>query len=740
VAVCGGAVRDGRITKLGEMQIQPAPCPVAPSAPILRMKLLGAMAAEDAAGRSMLPRARKTRAILAILTLAAPRPVLRAHLIGLLWSRRDPDQARASLRQAVHELQDILGPGHGDLLLAGRHHLALRTEGLSVDTLQAGQADAAHAERLDLFQNVLLEDLVGLDPAFDRWLDEERGRLMRIARAIGESILSGQREVAGQLAAAERLLTIDGTHEGAWRTMMRAHADRGDRSASIATYERCRSTLAAVAQISPSPDTEALIAHIRGAASGPAPPGRDHGGTRDAPLAQPACFACRGKRIGVRLGIPPLRTIGAAAEDELSVGLAEEITTALSRFRWISCVPGTSLAAMVGEPRPEALSWAGHDMDFVLDGTIQRSANRVRVMARLLDMRALGAVVWAGRFERQSVDTLTLQDEIGAAIAAQVDPELMMREGERAGCRRLIEPTAQGLVVQAIPAIYRLERGSFHAAGRLLEDALAVDPRNSRAHAWYAYWHFFLVAQGWAEDPGLATARAADLAERAVTLDPSDARALTLAGQVRGFLGRRLEEASSLHDRALALNPNLALAWCLSGLAQSYLGHHEEAIGRMRQAVRLSPADPHLFFFDMALIMPHLLRGEHERAAEIGRQAIDLNPWFASSYKGHLSALGHLHRDKEAAEIRARLLVLEPGFSVATAIERSAISHAEDIGTYAAGLRMAGLPEIAPAEPQRRQEEGAGGERIFSPPSWPGTVAPGPSGRAQGHACSGRRL
>ena len=461
------------------------------------------MAAEDADGRSILPRARKTRAILAILTLAAPRPVLRQQLIGLLWSRRDREQARASLRQAVHELQDILGPDHGDLLRAGRHHLALRTEGLSVDTVQASQADAAHAERLDLFQNVLLEDLVGLDPAFDRWLDEERGRLMRIARAIGESILSGQRDTAGQMAAAERLLTIDVTHEGAWRTVMRVYADRGDRTASIAAYERCRATLAAAAQISPSPDTEELIARIRVAT--PAPPSdRDPGKARDAVPAKPACFACRGRRTGtgVRLGIPPLRTIGAAAGDELSIGLAEEIITALSRFRWISCVPGNSLAAIVGEPWLAAPSCADLDVDFMLDGTIQRSANRVRVMARLLDMRALGAVVWAGRFEREGVDTLTLQDEIGAAIAAQVDPELMMHEGERAASRRLAEPTAQNLVVRAIPAIYRLERGSFHAAGRLLEDALAADPGNSRAHAWYAYWHFFLVAQGWAPDPG----------------------------------------------------------------------------------------------------------------------------------------------------------------------------------------------------------------------------------------------
>jgi len=655
------------------------------------------MAAEDAAGQPILPRARKTRAILAILVLAAPRPVLRLQLTNLLWSQRDRDQARASLRQAVHELQDILGPGHGCLLLADRHYLALRNEGLWVDVVQASRADAAHAERLDLFRNVLLEDLVGLDPAFDRWLDEERSRLMRSARALGESILAVQRDAAGRLAAAERLLAIDRTHEGAWRAIMRAYADRGDRAASIAAYERCCTVLAEAAQVLPSPDTEELIARIRAAGFGPATPEADPGGTPDATLAKPGGFGSNISRSGVRLGILPLRTFGPVAEDELSIGLAEEITTALSRVRWISCVPGTSLAAIVGEARPKARFWSDLDLDFVLDGAIQRCADRLRVMVRLLDMRSSGAVVWSRRFDRQIVDTLTLQDEIGAAIVAQVDPELLMHAGERVASRRLIDPTAQDLVMRAVPSIYRLEPGSFHAAGRLLESALAADPQNPGAHSWYAYWHFFLVAQGWAQDPRLAALRGVELADRAVTLDPSDARALTVAGQVRGFLSKRPEEASALHERALALNPNLALAWCLSGLAQSYLGNHEEAVRRMRQAVLLSPFDPHRFFFDMALTMPYLLGGEHERAAEIGRQAIELNPWFASSYKGHLSVLGHLHRDKEAAETRARLLVLEPGFCVATAIERSAISRSGDIETYADGLRKAGLPETVPA-------------------------------------------
>jgi DNA-binding SARP family transcriptional activator/TolB-like protein len=654
------------------------------------------MQAADASGRSVLPRARKTRAVLAILAMSAPRPVLRLQLTGLLWSQRDRDQARASLRQAVHELQDILGPGYGRLLVADRHHLALRSEGLSVDALLAIQADKSPATCLDLLGSVLLEDLSGLDPAFDRWLDDERRRFQRIARSLAEGLLAEQRDRDGLLAAADRLLAIDQTHQGAWRAIMRAHADAGDRAAALNAYERCRSALADADQAVPSADTDELAARIR--ASGPALPVNREAANEvwEAPAERPVAPEIRGHRGGVRLSIPPLRTIGAVLDDELSIGLAEEITTALSRFRWISCVPNLALTAIAGETGAEAAARSAADTDFVLDGTVQRGANRVRVMARLLDMRASGTVVWARRFDRPSVDSLTLQDEIGAAIVAQVDPELMMREGERVAARRQKNASAQDLVIQAIPAIYRLERSSFRSAGGLLEHALAVDPHNPEAHAWYAYWHLFLVGQGWAPDPQQATRRGADLAERAVTLDSGDARAVTLAGHVRGFLGKQPEEASALHERALSLNPNLALAWCFSGLAHSYLGRHDEAIRRIHQAVQLSPSDPHLFFFNMAMVMPHLLRGDFERAVEIGRQAVELNPWFSSSHKGYLAALGHLGRLPEAAQILTRLLALEPGFSVAEAIKRSPIGAPDDIATYAEGLRKAGLRDIAP--------------------------------------------
>jgi len=187
-----------------------------------------------------------------------------------------------------------------------------------------------------------------------------------------------------------------------------------------------------------------------------------------------------------------------------------------------------------------------------------------------------------------------------------------------------------------------------------------------------------------------------------VMLDPGDARALTLAGHVRSFLGRHPEEAIALHERAIVLNPNLAIAWCFSGLSHVYTGRHDEGLRRINQARRLSPSDPHGFFFDTSLIIVQLLRGDYASAAEAGRRAIELNPLFSSAYKSYLAALGLMDRNRQATEVLARLLQLEPGFTVEAAVLRSPFIRPEDVARYADGLRRAGLREADGAAPLRQ--------------------------------------
>lgn len=538
------------------------------ASPRLWLHLIGSMQAVDAHGNSLLPRTRKARAVLAILALASPKPVTRARITALLWSRREREQARGSLRQCIHELQGLLqalGPG---VLEADREQLRLTEEAVWIDLHQT-----------EAVGGVLLEDLGGLDPAFDAWLEAEQALLAAPARS-------------------------------------------------------------------------------------------------EAPAAR-----------GVRLGVRPLRLLGLeddTPEDRaLTDGLGHEIAAALSRFRWIGCLSPSALWESATEP----------EADYALDGTVRRAGPLVRVALRLQDMRSAGEVVWARNFDFEAIDLLGLQDAIAAETAAQVEPELLLREGARAASRVARDPTSHDLTLAAIPGILRLERDGFARAGRMLSEAVRLAPEHVPAHSWFAYWHVMAVGQGWEIDAGAAMARAGELAERAVTLDPSDARALTVAGHVRSFLDRQVEEALALHERALALNPALPLAWMMSGLAYCYRGEHLEAIRRIERARRLSPFDPHAFFFDMALMMPHLLLGEYERAALLGRLTAQLKPGFSSSWKALLSALGHLGRSGEAVEVRSRLLSIEPDFTVGEAIRRSPLLRPVDLARFAEGLRLGGLAE-----------------------------------------------
>ncbi len=215
---------------------------------------------------------------------------------------------------------------------------------------------------------------------------------------------------------------------------------------------------------------------------------------------------------------------------------------------------------------------------------------------------------------------------------ARIDPEILLIEAKRVATgRQPMHAPAYDLLLRAIPALHRLDRVSFMAAGEWLARAIALDPDYAPAQAWHAYWHLFLFGQGWAREPERAMAHAERLAQRAIALDPQDAQALTICGHMRAFLCHRIEEALALYERGLALNPNLAMAWALSGIAHSYAGNHEEALVRMDRYKRLSPLHPFAFFFDSARLTPLLLLRRHEEVVECGRRAIELQPGFSSS-------------------------------------------------------------------------------------------------------------
>lgn len=637
----------------------------------LSLKLLCPMAVSDADGVSRLPRVRKTRAVLAVLGLLAPEPVTRAQLIALLWSRRDAPQAQGSLRQALRELSVTLGPAAG-LLRIERSNVALDIAGLQVDVHTLEAAGPASPEGLALWQGTLLPDLAGLDPAFDRWVAARRQRLARRVREGAEAVLDASGGIPEQIAAAERLLALDPVHERAWMTLIRGHANSGDRTLALRCYDRYCAALSEQCQASPSADATALAASLRARTAAPKL-------VRTGPLMVVTSKWSRGARTRLRIGVASLRSGDAEVAVTTAAGLTEELLVALARCRWLAGVPCDARDAR-------------QDIDFLLTGALQMHRDRVRVLLRLTHLGGGGEVVWAERFEEAIDDIFALQDHIAATTVARLEARLWLWEGMQTGAHGAAPTTPRDLVRMAVPALYRVDRPSFMAAGGCLDRAVELDPEDVIAHVWAAQWYLFCVGQGWARDEKAYTRRAQDLAERAIQLDPDDARGLTLTGHVRGFINHRPEEALRLHERAIKANPNLPLSWCLSGLARCYVGECTEGTTSILRAKALSPDDPLSYFYEMALGVSYLLRGEFILAAKAGQRAIALNPGFSSSHKGYLAAIGHLGEGVDIRPSRARLLELENGFSVAQAMARSPIATREARALYADGLRAAGLP------------------------------------------------
>ncbi len=669
--------------------INELPEQVIASGTLLELHLIGEMRARFPGGASVLPVGRKTRALLAIAALMAPRPALRGRIAELLWSRRPEEQARASLRQEVHRLMETLAPHGESILQVTRDHIAMRPDAAWVDVAEVLSASPENPAALSRLDGELLEGLEGLDPGFDTWLTTERERLRDRGRAVAEKVLSGDMEPEEAIPAAQRLLQIDRAHEGAWRALMRAHAARGERGMAIQAYDRCRTALADLLDAAPSVETQRLLSEIRGPFRRPAT------AEASAAVELPAEFALPGPaRGGAHVGLMPLALVGGdAADADLAHGLSEELAAALARFRWIYVVAPGSLARYAGSARDDSAIRRVFGLHFLLEGSVHRAGGRVRVSLRLLDLQRPGQIVWTGRFDRTVENRLDLEEQVAGEAAARIETAVLDTASRQAPADSGAEPGGYATMLRALPLLQRVEAGSFREAGKLLRRAMLREPDLAPAHAWRALWRAVTETQRWTDLEAESHEDAASLASRVAQLDPSDARALTAAGHLRAVVLREIDEAAALHDRALALNPNLGMAWALSAATLAFQGQLDEAAHRAARYKRLTPSHPWAAWLDPAIGLIALLKRDFAGAAQAARSLVQISPGSRLGLEIWLSAAGHLGRPELSASLFARLNAMKPGITLSAARFEFPFSRSEDREVFEEGLRLAGVPE-----------------------------------------------
>jgi DNA-binding SARP family transcriptional activator/TolB-like protein len=646
-------------------------------------------------GAEVLPRGKKARAILGYLALTAGERVSRARLASMLWDRTPDAQARSSFRQALHEVCRAMGSLADELISADRETVKLNPALCWIDAaaILAPETTSGGASRSELYAlctGELLEGLDGISPSFDQWLLAERTRFIQQLNELLEveidHVSRSKSDLKQQISSLRRLITLDPTHEGASRALMRALAKLGERAQALREYERCRMALTKAFEVEPSRETRALADAIRAFSSRER---ADFEAVGSAFKKAPRYLPTVGHRRRLRVGILPFLATAGKDDQNLSFSLSQEVAAGLARFRWFDVIAPGSFARKPSNLLSEELL-KRKELDYVVDGAVSGNGNHFQISVRLLDVTQFASPVWSDRFELSIDELHRLDERVTARIVGRIDPVILFIEGHP---RRPKDYGPIGLLFRAMPLMYSMEHDKYEEAGLLIKRALEIDPNNAMALAWSAHWHVYHVGQCWSPDPQAAFATAQKHALTAIRHDPENAEALGIYGHVCSFLEKDFDSALHYFERALRVNPNLAFVWSLSALTYCYVGEPDVALERLERHRDLTPIEPYPALFDNPYAIAHLIRRDYEQAAIFGRRVTKTRPEFVNGYKPLLSALGYLGRRDEAKTYVTKLLSLEPNFTVERFGQVYPFKHAADREHYMKGLSLAGVPE-----------------------------------------------
>jgi DNA-binding SARP family transcriptional activator/TolB-like protein/Tfp pilus assembly protein PilF len=645
----------------------------------LVMSLLGPLVIE-VGDRRLGKVPRKARALLAYLAAQGGRAVSRERLSDLLWPYQGSDQARHSLRNCLLELRKALGPGAKRHLAAEFANCRLQDIDVDIERFERLSHASSGADLLlaaELYRGEFLADFVIDSEPFQEWLAAERDRTLDLICTALQRLTAVQDAAGEQDAAihsARRLAGLDPLSEIGQRALIRAYARAGRRPEALRQYRICADVLKRELGVAPDAETQALaneIVRSGGAGDLPAairtteqPPARPDAAE---PLPAPRGAKAPADRVaettglrwpcllsGVGVAVAPVRNLtGDPDQQSLVEAFSEDLVTDLMRHgRGLALAPVTEERGFL-PPQARAGETAS---EFLVTGSIQRSAPRaLRVNIQITDT-ATSEYRWAGRYEFDPDELGPVQTRTTRQISREVHALLVREANRRALAATAGELSVNDCLAQAANALKGKMRAELTAeAQRWFLGALALDPRNVEALTGLAKTCQHLVSQPWWGDSGAAAA-ALDLGQQAIAtaleLAPGHAVATCVQGMLYSAAGQ-LDEAAESFDRALAIDQRLASAHAFSGYNAAFLGRAEETLPAVEQAMRLDQTEHRhsifLFFGGFA----ELLLGRTEVAIALLQKSLERNPSYGGARLFLIASLSLIGRRGEAARAAA---------------------------------------------------------------------------------------
>jgi len=389
--------------------------------------------------------------------------------------------------------------------------------------------------------------------------------------------------------------------------------------------------------------------------------------------------------------LPFANMSGDAGQEYFSDGISEDIITDLSKIGGLVVIARNSSFAYKG--RNVDVRAIGRDLGVgaVLEGSIRRAGNRVRITAQLIDA-ATGGHLWAERYDRDLTDIFAVQDEVTGQIVAALKVTLTPQEQSLLVAGGTTNVEAHDLVLRARELLSQPTKNHelFQKVVDLLGRALQLDPNYSDAYAGLAWIHQLDSQNRWSDDADHGLDRALTYADKAIATGPNEAFGHCVAAIVATF-AKDLDRAAAETDKALALSPNNGLAVNVRGVTYVYKGEPERGIPDIERAFRLDPgfSSQYLHFLGVA----YLVAGRYETAAAHFRERILLVPETDFSRAFLASALGHLGQFDEARQVWRELKRVNPKYSFDVHMARLPFRRVEDMDRIRAGLSEAGLPD-----------------------------------------------